>query len=101
MVRLVSDTDSTCQHVEILLSLVRDNSFMSWKVVLWVIFDINDLNRFGLMPTWLVLLQSKLHIIIMLVMIIIYEVTLVSFWCENDLGGNDKKSFGNPGTEYA
>ena len=46
------------------LSLVRESSFMSWKVVLWVTLDIKPLNRLGLMPTWLVLLQIKLRITI-------------------------------------
>ena len=33
-----------------------------YKVVLWVILDVYPLNRFGLLPTWLILLQNKLHI---------------------------------------
>ena len=101
MVRLVSDIDSTCEYLELLLSLVRENRFMNWKVVFWIILAINHLNRFGLMSTWLVLLQFNLRITIALIMKIRYEGTLVSFWRENALWGNEAKSFGNPGTEYA
>ena len=79
MVSLVSDVNRNCQCLDLLLSLVRESSFMSWKVVLWVILDINPLNRFGLMSTWLVLLQIKICITIMLIMKMSYEVTLVSF----------------------
>ena len=43
-----------------------------------VILDINPLNRFGLQPTWLVLLQIKLRITILLIMKMRYEGTLVS-----------------------
>ena len=52
---------------------------MIWKVVIWVIIDVNPLNRFGLLPTWLVLLQIKLSITIMIIMKMNYEVTLVSY----------------------
>ena len=52
---------------------------MSWKVVLWVILDINPLNRFGLLPTWLVLLQIKLRITIMLITTMSYEGILLPF----------------------
>ena len=79
MVSLVSDINSTCQCLSLLLSLVRESSFMSWKVVLWVILDIYPLNRFVLLPTWLVLLQIKLRITIFLIMTMSYEGTLVSF----------------------
>ena len=78
MVSLVSDTNSTCQCLNLLLSLVRESSFMSWKVVIWVILDVNPLNRFGLLPTWLVLLQIKLRITIMIIMTMNYEGNLVS-----------------------
>ena len=61
------------------LSLVREISFMSWKVVLWVILEVKPLNRFGLLSTWLILLQIKIRITIMLIMTMIYECTLVSF----------------------
>ena len=78
MVSLVSDTNIICQRLSLLLSLVRESSFMSWKFILWVILDVKTLNRFGLLPTWLVLLQINLRITILLVMTMIYEVTLVS-----------------------
>ena len=32
---------------DLLLSLVRESSFISWKVVIWVILDVNPINRFG------------------------------------------------------
>ena len=32
---------------DFLLSIVRESSFMSWKVVLWIILDVKPLNRFG------------------------------------------------------
>ena len=79
MVSLVSDTNKIRQCLSLLLSLVRESSFMSWKVVLWVILDVNPLNRFGLLPTWLVFLQIKLRITILLIMPMSYEGTLVSF----------------------
>ena len=79
MVSLVSDKNSTFQRLELLLSLVRDSSFMSWEVVLWFILDVNPLNRFGLLPTWFVLLQIKLRIIILVIIKMRYEGTLVSF----------------------
>ena len=79
MVRLISDTDSACQCLDLLLSLVRESSFMSWKVVLWVILDVNPLNRLGLLPTWLVLLKIKLRITIILIMTMSCEGNLVSF----------------------
>ena len=78
LVRLVSDTYITCQYLELLLSLVSESSFMSWKVVIWVILEVNTLNRLGLLPTWLILLQIKLRITILLIMTMSYEVTLVS-----------------------
>ena len=89
MVGLVSDTDRSCQLLDLLIYMVGENSFMSWRVVFWVIPDVNPLNRFGLIPTWLVLLQIKLCINIMLIMTMIYEGTLLSFLCENYLWGND------------
>ena len=51
MVSLVSDTNSICQCLSLLLSLVRESIFMSWKVILWFILDVNPLNRFGLLST--------------------------------------------------
>ena len=78
MVSLVSDTNSTCKCLDLLLYLVRESGFMSWKVVLWVILDINPLNTLGLLPTWIVLPQSKLRITIFLIMKMSYEGTLVS-----------------------
>ena len=78
MVSLVSDTGSTCQYLDLLLSLVRGSSFISWKVILWFIFEVNPLNRFGLLPTWLVLLQIKLRRTIILIVKMSYEGTLVS-----------------------
>ena len=59
--------------------MVRESSFMSWKVILWVILDIKPLNRFGLLPTLLVLLQIKLRITIMLIMTMSYEGNLLEF----------------------
>ena len=88
LVILVSDIDSTFQCLDHLLSLFRDNSSMSWKIFLWVIIDVKPLSRLGLLPTWLFLLQIKLHITIMLTMTLIYEGNLVSFWCANALWGN-------------
>ena len=78
MVNLVSDTDSACQCIELLLYLVRESIFMSQKVVLWVILDVNPLNRFILLPTWLVLLQRKLRTTIIIINTMSYEGTLVS-----------------------
>ena len=79
LVSLVSDTNRNCQCLDLLLSLVMDSSFMSWRVFLWVILDVNPLNRFGLLPTWLFLLQIKLRITIMLITTMSYEGTLLSF----------------------
>ena len=59
--------------------MVRESSFMSWKVVIWVILEINPLNRLSLLPTWIVLLQIILRITILLIMKMIYEGTLLSF----------------------
>ena len=99
MLSLVSDTNSICQCLSLLLSLVRESSFMSWKVILVVILDVNPLNTFGLLPNWLVLLQIKLRITIFFIMTMRYEGTLVSFWCANALWVNvTRKYFGNPGT---
>ena len=78
MVSLVSDTKIICKCLSPLLSLVRESSFMSWNVVIWVILDVYPLNRFGLLPTWVVLLQIKLRITILLTMTMSYEGTLVS-----------------------
>ena len=75
LVSLVSDINSTCQCLDFLLSLVRESSFKSWKVVLWVILDVNPLNRIGLLPTWIFLLQIKLCITILLIMTMSYEGT--------------------------
>ena len=72
LVGLVSDIDITFQCLDLLLSLVREIRFMSWKVVLCVILDVNPLNRFGLIPTWLVLLQIKIRITIILIMTMCY-----------------------------
>ena len=52
---------------------------MSWKVILMVILGVNDLHRFGLMPTWLVSLQIKYRVTIILVMEVSYEGTPVYF----------------------
>ena len=79
LVRLVSDTYSTFQYLDLLLYLVSWSSFMSWKVILWVVLDVNPLNRLGLLSTWLVLLQIKLRINIMIIMKMSYEGTPVSF----------------------
>ena len=59
MVSLVSDTARACQCLDLLLYLVRDNSFTSWRIVLWFILDGNPLHMFGLLPTWFFLLQMK------------------------------------------
>ena len=79
MVGLISDTNIIFQCLSLLLSLVRESSFMIWTVVIWVILDVNPLNKFGLLPTWLVLLQIKLRISILLIMKMSYGGTLVSF----------------------
>ena len=79
MVSLISDTNSACKCLDILLSMVNEGRFISWKVVLWVILDVNPLNRLGLLTTWPVLLQIKLSINIILVITMSYEGTLVSF----------------------
>ena len=79
MVSLVSESDSTCKCLELLLFMVMENGFMSWKFVLWVILEVNPFNRFGLLPTWIVLLQMNLHINIMLVMKMSYKGNLVYF----------------------
>ena len=79
LVILVSDKKIICQCLSLLLSLVRESSFMSRKVILWVILDVNPLNRLGLLPTWLVLLQINLRITILLIITMSYEGTLVSF----------------------
>ena len=86
--RLVSDTYSTLNCLEILLYLVRNNIFMIWKVFLLVILDLNPLRGFGLMLTWIVVLQIKFRITSMRIITIIYEVTLVSLWCVNAFWGN-------------
>ena len=85
LVILVSDTNSIFQCLGLLLSLFRESRFMIWKVVLWVILDVNPLNRFGLLRTCLVLLQINLRITFMLVMTMSYDCTLVSLWCANYL----------------
>ena len=79
LVSLVIDTNIIYQRLSLLLSLVREISFMNRKVILWVILDVYPINRFDLLLTWLVLLQIKLHITILLVMKMSYEGTLVSF----------------------
>ena len=79
MVSLVSESDSTCKCLELLIFMVRENGFMSWKFGLWVILEVNPFNRFGLLPTWIVLLQMNLHINIMLVMKMSYKGNLVYF----------------------
>ena len=68
MVSLVSEIKSTCQCISLLLSLVREISFMIWKVV-----------TLTLTLTWIVLLPINLRITIMLIMTMSYEGTLVSF----------------------
>ena len=52
---------------------------MTWKVVLWVIIDVKSLHRFGILPTWLVIIQFKPHITIMIIIKMSYELTLESF----------------------
>ena len=89
MVRLVSDTDRACQRPKLLFYLVSENIFMSCKVVLWVILDVKPLHKFGLLPTWPIILQFDIHIAIMLIMAIIYECTLVYFLCEYSLWVNN------------
>ena len=93
MVSLVSYTDINLQCLELLLFLVRESRYISWKVVLWVILGVNPLNRFGLLPTWIVLLQINLRITIILIMTMRYEGNPVSFFCENSLWGNDVEIF--------
>ena len=89
LLSLVSDTKIICQCLSLLLSLVWDIIFMIWMVIIWFVLDVNPLNRLGLLPTWLVLLQIKLRITILLIMTMRYEGTLVSFWCVNALWLND------------
>ena len=89
MVVLVSDTNSIFKCLSLLISMVRESSFMSWKVILWVILYVNPLNRLGLLSTWLVLLQINLRITILLIMTMSYEGTLVSLLCVNALWVND------------
>ena len=48
MIVLISDIDRACQCIGLLLSLVRDNIFMGFKVFLWFILDVNPLHRLGL-----------------------------------------------------
>ena len=49
---------------------------MIWEVVLWVILDVNPIHSFGLLPTWLVLLQINIFITIMITMTVSYEGTI-------------------------
>ena len=79
MVIIFSDTDTSCQLLEFLLYLIRENSFMSWNVVLSIMLDVYPLHRFVLIPTWLVLLQINLLITIMIIMTMSYEGTLAYF----------------------
>ena len=76
MISLVSDTYNTCQCLELLPSLVRDNMFIIWKVVMGVILDVNPLHRFVILSTCLVLLQIKLCIPIVIIMKLSMEVPL-------------------------
>ena len=71
------------------------NRVMSWKVVLWVLLDVNPLHRFGLITKWNVLLKINLRITIILIMTMRYEGTLVSFWFRMTCGKIMHKSFGN------
>ena len=89
MVILVSDKNITFQCLDLLLSLFSESILMSWKVVLWFILDINHINRFGLLPTWLILLQIQLRKTIILIVTVSYEGTLVYFCCVNSLWVND------------
>ena len=93
MVNLVSDTDSDCQCLDHLIYVVSEKSLMSWKVVIWVIIDINPLQRFGLIPTSILPLRFKLCIAIMLTIKMIYEGTLVSFWWAKSLWVNYAQIF--------
>ena len=77
LIILVSDTYDSCQYLDIIIYLVRYNSFMSSKVVLWFVLDLNPLHRFSLLTTWLVLLQVKLCITIMIITKMSYTCTLV------------------------
>ena len=79
MVSLISDTDCDLQCLDFPLYLVRWNKFMSWKVLLWFILDLKPLHRFILLTTYILLLQVKLHITIMLIMKMSYEGTLLNF----------------------
>ena len=89
MVSTVSDTESACRLLELIISLVRENIFMSWKVIIWVILYINYFHGFALLTNWIVLLKINLRITIMLISKMIYEGTLVSFLRVNYLWLND------------
>ena len=85
LVILVIDTCSNCQCLDLLLSIVMDNGFTSFKVVVWVVPDVQPISRLGLLPTCLVLLQFYIYISIMLITTVRYKGTLVSFWCVDAL----------------
>ena len=79
MIRFISEKYGACQKLDLIIFLVRENRFMSWRVVLWVIIDVENLHMFIFLPTCLVLLQVKLHITIMFIMKIIYEGNFLIF----------------------
>ena len=85
---IISNTDRAWKFLDLLFSMVQQNSFMVGKFSPWVILDVNSLHRFGLLPTWLFLLQVNLHINMIIIITTSYEGTLVSFWCENTFRGN-------------
>ena len=58
---------------------------MICKGVFWVILDIYPLQRFVLIPTWIILVQVYCFIAIMPTMTMSYERTFVSFVCTYSL----------------
>ena len=79
MVVLVIDIGISCQRLDLFLYLVRWNIFISCKVVLWVIHDLRPLYMFGLIPTFLFLLEVDIRISIMFIIKMGYQGTLVPF----------------------
>ena len=73
---------------------------MVWKVFIWVIFDVKPLHRFGLLPTWPVLLQIKLHITIIIIMK--WDIKVKFYYSDlwMPCGKIMQKYFVNKGTSY-
>ena len=79
MIILVSNKYIAFQCLDLLISMVREKIFISWKVVVLMILDTNPLHRFGLLPTWFAPLQVELLIAIIIIMIMILKGTLAYF----------------------